>query len=215
MRTDNKIKREIKRILLSEGAVDVGFCRVDENEKYGMNYAVSIVVPLEREEYFKSYEVSLSVADGLSYSAANYLKKAGFNAVPVCASTWSVNGKDGQAVTFSHRSAAVLSGLGAIGKSSMFIYKGGKGSVLLSSVLTDCPLEAEEREAFSPCEHCDKCVKACPSGAITGVQRREGIKPEQLLDAEKCAAYMRKVSDPDGKQTLCGICLKVCPYFQK
>lgn len=213
MRDDGKIKRKIKEMLLSEGAVDVGFCKVGENEKYSMNYAVSIVVPLEKEEYFKSYEASLSVADRLALSTADYLKKACFDAVPVRASTWSVNGKDGQAVTFSLRSAAVLSGLGTIGKSSMFIYKGGKGSVLLSSVLTDCAFEAEEREDFSPCEHCDKCVKACPSGAITGVQWHEGIKGEQLLDAEKCAAYMRKVSDPDGKQTSCGICLKVCPYF--
>jgi len=45
----------------------------------------------------------------------------------------------------------------------------------------------------SDCEGCDKCVKGCPAGAISGE-----VKKQHSIDKDKCIK--------------CGACIKICPF---
>ena len=67
----------------------------------------------------------------------------------------------------------------------------------------------------SPCINCDKCVKACPSGAILGVSYYDGIKREEMFSPSVCSEYMKKAYQKIGRGAVCGICMQVCPAYNK
>ena len=107
---------------------------------------------------------------------------------------------------------AVNAGLGCLGKNSLFI-NGTYGSwVFLGEIVTDRHFPAAGAEP-ALCARCDRCVKACPMGAITdhGVDRenclsflsqKKGDLPERIREK------MRETGCAWG----CDICQKVCPH---
>ena len=70
---------------------------------------------------------------------------------------------------YSHKEAAHKAGLGNIGKNDLFLHKKYGARVRLGTLFTDCELHGDGISEDNPCINCDKCVKACPSGAILGV----------------------------------------------
>ena len=61
------------------------------------------------------------------------------------------------------------------------------------------------------CKECDLCVKACPAGAISGIVFKSGMEREDFFSAEKCSNHMKTYKDI-GRGSVCGICIKVCPF---
>ena len=58
---------------------------------------------------------------------------------------------------------------------------------------------------------CDLCVKACPSGAISGKAFVPGVEREEIFNPALCSEYMKKKFQHIGRGAVCGICMKVCP----
>ena len=97
---------------------------------------------------------------------------------------------------FPHKTAAVRAGLGWIGRSALFVSPQFGPRVRLCTVLTDCPLPGAKTESsVSRCKTCNRCVKACPARAISGVEYRPGMSRAELFDPEACSRHMMSVSD--------------------
>ncbi len=218
-----RIQDELKEYLISQGATDVGFCRVEDGDFGVCTYAVSIVVHLSDEivdeigtepthTYFNHYRSVNAFIDSLLLKAGIFLERKGYRYLTVAASQ-SIN-KDGWNYKgrYSHKKVAALSGLGTVGRSSMFLHKKYGANVRLGSVFTDCPFNVGDVVPVSLCDGCNLCVEACPSGAILGGEWSVGCDREDIFDAEKCSNYMKTKFKHIGRGAVCGICMKVCPY---
>lgn len=217
------IQDEIKEYLISQGASDVGFCRITDGDFGECNYGISIVVRLSEtivdeidgeptHTYFNHYRSVNTFIDSLLLKAGLFLQNRGYKYITVAASQ-SIN-KDGWNFKgrYSHKKVATLSGLGTIGKSSMFLHKDYGAKVRLGSIFTNCEFDVSGTVPLDLCSGCDLCVKACPSGAITGNMWYEGCDREYMFDPEKCSTYMKNHFKHIGRGAVCGICMKVCPY---
>ena len=217
------IQQELKEYLLSQGASDVGFCKIDDGDFGECGYGISIVVRLSESivdeigaepthTYFNHYRSVNAFIDSLLLKAGLFLQRNGYKYITVAASQ-SIN-KDGWNYKgrYSHKKVATMSGLGSIGKSSMFLHKDYGANVRLGSVFTDCEFDVSDIVPLDLCNGCDKCVKACPSGAISGNMWQAGCDREYMFDPEKCSNYMKNHFKHIGRGAVCGICMKVCPY---
>lgn len=213
-----ELQDRIKDFLLCHGAGQVGFCKLDKENDFSLPYAVSYTIPLSdaivdqideapTHTYFHHYRSINALIDHLSLRVGRMLADAGFQYVPVPASQ-SVNGLQG---IFSHKYAAVLAGLGSIGKSDLFLSSLHGPRVRLGTILTDCPFPDNPELLPSPCKDCNLCVKSCPAMAITGNSWETGIERDILLDARACSDYMKSAFQKIGRGVVCGICMKVCP----
>ena len=223
---EEKLAEQLRELLIEKGAGDVGFCRVDDGDFGDCRYAVSVAVPLSAaivdeigaeptHTYFNHYRSVNAFIDSLLLQAGLFLQNHGYRYITVAASQ-SVN-KDGWNYKgrYSHKKVAVLSGMGTIGRSSMFLHKDFGPSVRLGSVFTDCPLSDGAAEPVNVCAGCTKCVDACPSGAIKGRVWEPGVTREDMFDPQKCSEYMKTHFKHIGRGAVCGICMAVCPYADK
>lgn len=112
------------------------------------------------------------------------------------------------------RAAAVRAGLGWYGKNTNVLLPDAGSWFVLGSVITDAPLTAGEA-APAPvpdgCGSCQRCLVACPTGALVG--------PGEL-DARRCLAWLLQapgVFPPEYRQALgdrlygCDDCQTSCP----
>ena len=215
------IEQELKEFLLSKGVSDVGFSCIDNSDTGELKYAVSIVVRLSdaivdeiKDEptptYFNHYRTVNAFIDRALLDAGLFLQSKGYKYITVAASQsmpgTPYNGR------YSHKEAARKAGLGGIGKNSLFIHKDYGTRVRLGTLFTDCVLQGDGELKENLCYGCDKCVKACPSGAISGKEFYPGIKREEIFSPAICSDYMKKQFHHIGRGVVCGICMKVCPY---
>jgi len=69
----------------------------------------------------------------------------------------------------------------------------------------------------SLCGDCAICVDACPASAANGKPWKAGMKREEFFDAFACRETARKLSRErlGHEETICGICVNVCPAGRK
>lgn len=216
------MREKIEEFLIRHGAGQVGFCRIDRENEFNLGYAISYTIPLSdaivdgitdapTHTYFHHYRSVNALIDNLSLRCGRILAQEGYLYVPIPASQ-SVNGMQG---VFSHKYAACAAGLGAVGKSGLFISKENGPRVRLGTILTDYPFEYEAQSPECPCGECRICVKSCPAMAITGERWRAGDERDVIIDAGACSQYMKQKFQHIGRGSVCGICMKVCPKGKK
>ena len=188
------------------GAITIGYKLLDEyfeqiNENKGPTF-----------EYFHHYRDVNTALDQMALFTATYLDRLGYKSMTIAASQSS--NTDPYKGAFSHKTAAVLAGLGWIGKSGIFISDEYGGRVRFATVLTMMPLKAEKPISENKCGSCMLCFKACPAGAILGKNYVMGDARETIFDAEKCSSYMKKYYQNVGRGSVCGQCIAVCPKYK-
>lgn len=169
--------------------------------------------------------------DAIELAVSNLLQERGYRAYPVPTSDYRLAGdakglhehlKAGEEPEpfhtervgmFSHRLAAVLAGLGWVGKNCSLITPQVGPRLRLTTVLTDAPLPAG-KPVENRCGSCERCRDICPPGALKGVAFREEDPLDMRLDREKCDAYLDRVASVFGQHT-CARCLAVCPWGRK
>jgi epoxyqueuosine reductase QueG len=67
----------------------------------------------------------------------------------------------------SLKHAAVSCGMGEIGKNNLLLTPEFGPHQRLCAIVTEAELEPDPRQDFDLCKGCNKCVEACPSGALT------------------------------------------------
>lgn len=184
------------------------------------NGVVDEVMEGPTHTYFHTYRTTNALLDKVAYQLTLKLEEEGNRALYIPASQTV----DRQAIRgrVSHKQVACGAGLGYIGKSALFVSYEFGPRVRLSTVLTDGDLSDVQRQLTEmqgiaarredgQCGSCDLCWKACPCGAISGIEYVSGMAREDFFDAEKCGNYMKKAYQHIGRGAVCGICMAVCP----
>lgn len=215
-------QREIAALAHDLGADIAGFCRLEKApvpKLPELQYAVSIGVKLSDSVlktienapsfvYFQHYRTANALLDSIAFRIARKLEENGFAALPIAASQSQGKNNPYRGV-YPHKTAAVLSGLGFVGKSGLFLSKDYGSKIRLATILTDMPVNSELPVIENGCGGCTVCQRACPAGAIFGeLPTTDG---ERNFDPEKCSRYMKERFQDVGRGSVCGVCIKVCP----
>jgi epoxyqueuosine reductase len=157
-------------------------------------------------EYAITYDVANKELNRMAFHLARFLQDKGYRALQVPASPpadWKLLVGD-----FSHRHAGELAGIGVFGKNDLLLSPKFGSRMRLVSVITDASLKPDKPLDLDLCKDCDKCLRACPVGALKG---------ERIVDKTKCFAQHMKVAEELqlGDLDICGICIRVCPVGKK
>ncbi|MCK5076732.1 MAG: tRNA epoxyqueuosine(34) reductase QueG [Calditrichia bacterium] len=111
---------------------------------------------------------------------------------------------------------AQKAGLGWIGKNSMLISPQIGSYTFIAVLLTNLEIEPDTSFIKDYCGNCNKCVEACPTGAIL---------PDKIIDSNKCLSYLTIEHKKEIAVDLldkvkpwlfgCDVCLNVCPWNTK
>ncbi|MFH1726269.1 MAG: tRNA epoxyqueuosine(34) reductase QueG [Elusimicrobiota bacterium] len=108
---------------------------------------------------------------------------------------------------------ARCAGVGWVGKNTMIVSRRVGSFFLLAGLAVDREL-AYDQPVGDRCGSCDRCLKACPTGALRG---------PRVLDASRCVSYLtiekRRGSIPEKLRAGhgawifgCDVCQEVCPW---
>ena len=110
-------------------------------------------------------------------------------------------GRFRNAVSVKH--AAVLAGLGYIGKNTLLINPEFGNMIWLSAVLTDAELEPDKIIKESCPESCSLCIDNCPVNAIK--------KDSPEMDQNACFEYAFHTNEGENFYFKCNKCRTICP----
>ncbi len=135
---------------------------------------------------------------------ALYIADEGYDAVPIGATGpdeyIEEEGKFHGVISLKH--AAVLSGLGKMGRNTLLVNEKYGNMLWLGSVLTSAKLEADPIAPYEPCSgDCGLCVSSCPPGALR----------DNTIDQSMCMQYAFGEKNSGEWKIHCFECRKVCP----
>ena len=119
--------------------------------------------------YTENRNAKLTAMTDIAKKVAKRIKADGYISKAVSASggkTVEVDGKKEHFGPISLKHAAEIAGLGVIGRNYLLTNPQYGNLLWLSAVLTDAELEPDEKIQSAMCENCNKCVEACPAGAL-------------------------------------------------
>jgi epoxyqueuosine reductase QueG len=106
------------------------------------------------------------------------------------------------------KDAAVLAGIGPIGKNNLLITKTYGSQVRLRSLVTDAELSyGTPIHESEYCRNCNICIESCPAGAF------EGGKYNKDLCRNYCLKNLKNLSE--NTVIWCNICIESCPVGRK
>jgi epoxyqueuosine reductase QueG len=220
----------LKRELINRGASLVDFADLNQlptDTRDYQRFAISIAVALDpiiiadiSEGPNKKYRLEYKRANGLlsklADCAAGMLKEWGYRAIPKAPTNVGIDFQTYSTI-LPHKTVATRAGLGWIGKCALLVTKKYGAAIRLTTVLTDAELETAIPIDQSLCGDCEACVKFCPGGAPSGKNWNVNLKRDSFFDAFACASAareraMKRINIDD---TICGICISVCPWTMK
>lgn len=184
----NDIYDDCRSVIVFGIALPKGITKVDPRIVYG---------------HFNSN--SCFYVDEVSFKAAKMIEDA-FNCFAItlpCDSPydfWHEDNKEGRGL-ISMKHAAVLAGIGTLGKNTLLLNKKFGNLLTIGAVLTNLDLESDELSENMCINGCNKCIDQCPAGAI-----KEGSVNQKL-----CRNNTYDQNKRGFDVTKCNICRIVCP----
>jgi len=163
-------------------------------------------LPKGRGEYTNTLMAATATLRIIAFQLAKLIEKEGYMATiaPSEGSEygyWYAN-RETLKADLSFKYTAYRAGVGNFGMNHLLITKDFGPKVRMTAILTDAPLDTEEKTELpfinDACSKCMKCIEVCPVDALTS---------EGVIHREKCAEYMFNVLGG----LRCGLCIKVCP----
>ena len=118
----------------------------------------------------------------------------------------------------SYKRILPLAGVGAFGKNSLIISPNHGPWLRFGMVLTDAPLKPGRPFERDMCGECDRCIRACPVGALKPYVVDDSrclvaIDPDAVAGSEiACAMKTYQPSITRRSYVMCTACQIVCPY---
>lgn len=220
---------ELRRLLHANGADMVGFADLRDiarDVRNSLPFGVSIAIALRPQiisqiqsgptkQYYNEYKRANQLLDTLGHRAVQFLKEQGHKA------KWFSAAGDYDCKTLSarlqHKTTATRAGLGWIGKCALLVTKMFGSAVRITTVLTDSRLPTGEPMEANFCGKCNFCVDACPGHAPSGKNWRIDSHRDHFYNAFACekAAGELTIKRVGIQDSICGICIAVCPWTQK
>lgn len=121
--------------------------------------------------YSAATEISLNEIDHISYLASIEIEKLGGIAVPIPSDSpydyWDEVNMEGRGL-LSMRHAAVLAGLGSMGKNTLVINEKYGNMINIGAILTNLDLESDPLSKEMCISSCHLCINNCPQKALNG-----------------------------------------------
>ena len=201
------ITKEVKEVALKFGVHLVGVTSVDRLKDAPKGFHATDILPEAKSVVVMSVGLPQGVSDcwnesiwaylyygyaipnkklgHASFNLATWLQHNGHKSFPVVPTTYM---KDGDVIDpmgeFSHRHAAFASGLGQFGLNNLFMTPQFGTHNRFVSVLTSARLTPDPMyKGPDLCDRCEKCIKACPTGALDAKNTRK------VTIANKTAEY--------------------------
>lgn len=208
------------------GVADLqGFATPADSSGQGFAAAIAFALPMDKaimasiqngpnQAYADLYAAVNDRINTVSEELASTLQERGIRSMALAASqrTDPVNIRG----DFPHKTAATRAGLGWIGRNCQLITRSYGPWVRLGTVFTEVSLKnpgpATERNF---CGTCNRCISACPAGALQGAAWFPGIARDALLDAQLCDTWKKTHYAQYHHGHNCGICSAVCPHGLK
>lgn len=136
-------------------------------------------------------------------------------------------GIEGRAMTDSapvlEKALAIEAGLGWQGKNTLVIHPEHGSQFFIGELLLNIYLPVQAATFTDHCGRCQRCIDACPTDALGGVELGEAPR---VLDSRRCISYWTiesaaDVFPEDVQKNLqgwvfgCDICQQVCPWNQR
>jgi epoxyqueuosine reductase QueG len=108
-----------------------------------------------------------------AHKTARFLESEGFPAVAVPAfiPIDMAGPNKGMRGEICWRRAGVRAGLGSYGENGLLITPEFRAAIRISGVVTSAELQPDPPAKEDACDHCMRCVEACPVGALSGEGR--------------------------------------------
>lgn len=113
---------------------------------------------------------------------------------------WDEENKEGRGL-ISMKHAAILAGVGTLGKNTLLLNKKFGNLLTIGTILTNLDLESDELSESICITACSKCIDNCPAGAI-----KDG-RVNQKLCRNNTYGQNKRGFDI----TKCNICRSICP----
>ncbi len=219
------LSEQIKKFVLEAGAQACGIADIGRFEKAPIGFSPkdvfsqcrSVVVFIKQmpidailaespvpytHTAYKMYEE----LDRIAMELCRFLQQKQVRAVLVPSDvpylSWDQENMHGKGI-ISLKHAAVLAGLGIMGKSTIFMNEALGNMVYIGAVLIDAVVEPDPLlEDFQCPSGCRRCLEACPQQAM------DGITVNQKLCREKSFFKAGRGWDLYN----CSACRRVCPY---
>ena len=180
---------------------------------YRLNYTSIQNLPESRSVYMLEHDYANRHLDQSSHKVTRFLEKRGFKAIGFDAGAgfYAKIGKSPETIAgdFSHKHAAVASGLGKFGLNNLVLSSKWGPRIRLTTIITNAQLEYSRAHEENPCpaDECMKCIEICPVHALDGWKGKYDPEEGWVMDKRKCYDYAFITL----KGQRCGLCIKVCP----
>lgn len=146
--------------------------------------------------------------DSISFQLAAELEDLGGCAVPIPSTDpydyWDDARRHGQGI-ISLKHAAVLAGLGQMGKNTLLVNDKLGNMLWLGAVLSDMRFDPDPVAGYQTCPpECRICLDACPAQALDGT----------TIVQARCRPVMGKYTEGGGFVYACNMCRRVCPSYR-
>lgn len=155
-------------------------------------------------DYTANRNEMLSAMTTMAKVVAKQLKSDGYQTKAISAAGGKWVDGDGRKEQFGYISlkhAAEIAGLGVIGRNYLLTHPQYGNLLWLSAVLTDAELVPDQRIQSAMCDSCNKCVEACPVGALDN---------PASFGRKGCSKFFT-IEDRKFK-VKCFLCRTVCPH---
>lgn len=218
------MKEKIKQLILKNGADVCGVANIDRFDQAPEGFSPLDIYPqckavitfgialpkgltfVEPRLVYGHYNgFSCTEADRISFQTAKRMEKEfGCFVVPLPSDSpyeyWDSDASCGRGL-ISMKHAAVLSGIGALGKNSMLLNPRFGNLLTIGALLTDLDLPSDTLCENICIDGCTKCVSACPVHAI-----ENGSVNQKLCRTNTYGKTARGFETVD-----CNTCRAVCP----
>jgi epoxyqueuosine reductase len=168
------------------------------------------------------------------FALSDLLERGGSRAIPILHSFPYMVEEGKLRGRLSLKHCAADAGFGTIGENTLFIHPDYGNRMALAAVITDKEMEpSPPLPSLLSCTHCNKCVTACPEGAIHNGDvdqlscrnLTDHVPPLlrpllwKLMGGDASARFVTILLNQVGSRVTfrptCSACMTACPYFHK